>query len=245
MGSELEEIFRDAPAAPNAVANTHVRDAYAQALGKAVSSQASSSAEKGQKKRVPGPDDDCPVCYETMHGVQEKQLSYCEACGNCLHKDCFQQCKFQSTRRNANRMNIFSGAKSAKNLTCVWCRAPWTQAGATGAARAAGGSATTSEGYLNLSGVAGVSPVRDTSSCKIHALHPSSRTRLTVQQIIKAREEASVITVTRITKTTGGCDVYLRRIGRKVYIRDAKFEVSMFIPTFLATNFNFTCGRFK
>ncbi|KLO14892.1 hypothetical protein SCHPADRAFT_825594 [Schizopora paradoxa] len=148
IGSELEEIFANAPAAPNAVANTRVRDAYAQASGRPLSSQASSSSNNGQNKRKPGPDDDCPVCYETMHNVQEKQLSYCEACGNCLHKDCFTQ-----------------WAKSAKNgVTCVWCRAPWAQAGTPTRARAAGGNATTSEGYLNLSGVAGVSPVRDTSS---------------------------------------------------------------------------------
>ena len=66
---------------------------------------------------------------------------------------------------------IFAGAKSAKNgVTCVWCRAPWAQAGTPARARAAGGSATTSEGYLNLSGVAGVSPVRDTSSCEFDKL---------------------------------------------------------------------------
>lgn len=66
------------------------------------------------------------------------------------------------------------GAKTAKrNLTCVFCRAKWVLAGpgagATGGggggAAAAGGSRRTAEGYLNLGAVAGLSPVRDTSSC--------------------------------------------------------------------------------
>lgn len=63
------------------------------------------------------------------------------------------------------------GAKTAKrNLTCVFCRAKWVLAGAGaagggGAAAAAGGSRRTAEGYLNLGAVAGLSPVRDTSTC--------------------------------------------------------------------------------
>lgn len=64
------------------------------------------------------------------------------------------------------------GAKTAKkNLTCVFCRAKWVLAGAAAAAAAgsggaaAGGSRRTAEGYLNLGAVAGLSPVRDTSTC--------------------------------------------------------------------------------
>lgn len=61
------------------------------------------------------------------------------------------------------------GAKTAKrNLTCVFCRAKWVLAGAGaagGGGAAAGGSRRTAEGYLNLGAVAGLSPVRDTSSC--------------------------------------------------------------------------------
>lgn len=47
-------------------------------------------------------------------------------------------------------------------MTCVWCRAVWVSASTSGASGQAG---TSREGYLNLSGVTGVSPVRDTSSC--------------------------------------------------------------------------------
>lgn len=64
------------------------------------------------------------------------------------------------------------GARTAKhNLTCVFCRAKWVLAGAGGAAggsgggAAAGGGRRTAEGYLNFGAEAGLSPVRDTSTC--------------------------------------------------------------------------------
>ncbi|KAI0780721.1 hypothetical protein BD413DRAFT_499548 [Trametes elegans] len=141
LTSELQEIFNDAPRAPAGVAHERVRNAYAQATGKAV---ASASAASG-KKRLPQKEDDCPVCYENMHNVAEELLIFCMECGNGLHKDCFQQ-----------------WAKAAKGgVTCVFCRAKWVGAPAAGAGKAAERSA---EGYLNLAHVAGVSPERDTSS---------------------------------------------------------------------------------
>ncbi|KAI0647256.1 hypothetical protein C8Q79DRAFT_615946 [Trametes meyenii] len=141
LTSELEEIFSQAPRAPAAVAHERVRDAFAQATGR---TKESSTQNKG-RRRFPEEGDDCPVCYEGMHKVAEKLLVFCEECGNGLHKECFQQWA------NAARGGV----------TCVFCRAKWIGPGATGAGKAASRSV---EGYLNLAGPAGVSPVRDTSS---------------------------------------------------------------------------------
>ena len=59
----------------------------------------------------------------------------------------------------------FVGArKKGVDLDCVYCRAPWALSGTKGA------GSKTSEGYINLAHVAGVSPIRDTSSCKSAAL---------------------------------------------------------------------------
>jgi hypothetical protein len=123
-------------------------------------------------KRIPGPDDDCPICYDGMHGVAEASLVFCEECGNALHKECFQQCEsFNSPFFDQVNHFIFSlsgqrtAASNGKDLTCVWCRARWIVArpsgGADGVKRSMG-----AYGYINLSNVAGVSPVRDTSTCK-------------------------------------------------------------------------------
>ena len=88
LTSELEDIFARAPPAPAAVAHEGIKTAYAQATGK----QAASSSQKN--KRLPEEGDDCPVCYEEMHGAAESKLAFCEECGKAMHKECFQQCEF-------------------------------------------------------------------------------------------------------------------------------------------------------
>ena len=169
LTSELEDIFAKAPRAPAAIAHERIRNAYAQATGKKVAS----SSQSGSKKRLPGEEDDCPICYENMHREAESKLTFCEECGNGLHKICFQQCKYTLCTFGlvANRSPYASGANTAKNgITCVFCRAKWPEAAQAGASR----GARSSEGYLNLGGVAGVSTVRDTSSCRsmIHDSFP-------------------------------------------------------------------------
>ncbi|KAI0332129.1 hypothetical protein GY45DRAFT_1247526 [Cubamyces sp. BRFM 1775] len=141
LTSELEDIFANAPPAPAAVAHERIRNAYAQATGKAVAS----SSQAKTKKRLPEKDDDCPICYENMHSMAEKLLTFCEECGNGLHKECFQQ--WANTARG--------------NVSCVFCRAKWTLPASAGASK---GASRSTDGYLNLAAVAGVSPVRDTSS---------------------------------------------------------------------------------
>ena len=61
------------------------------------------------------------------------------------------------------------GAMTARtkgsDVTCVYCRARWVSAAIASSSSRSGG-VQMSEGYLNLGNVAGLSPVRDTSSCK-------------------------------------------------------------------------------
>jgi hypothetical protein len=90
LTAELAQIFTDAPLAPNFLANARTREAYAKATG-AASSSTSEEETKG-KKRLPSPEDDCPICYETLHGINESTMTFCEVCGNAIHNECFQQC---------------------------------------------------------------------------------------------------------------------------------------------------------
>jgi len=115
-----------------------VREAYARATG-----EAPALTPSDPRRRIPGPEDNCPICYETMHGISEDKLVFCEECGNALHTECFGQWR-----------------RSATKLTCVWCRAKWTSndKGGTGA------TSSTSGGYINLGSLAGLSGQRDTSS---------------------------------------------------------------------------------
>ena len=91
LQTELQEIFANAPAAPNSTANSHIISAYENATGKKV------ARPSQPKERRPVDGEDCPVCYETMSGRDKKDLSlivFCETCCNGLHKECFQQCTF-------------------------------------------------------------------------------------------------------------------------------------------------------
>ena len=91
LTAELQTIFSQAPHAPNSVASSRVREAYDRATGK-VTTAISSSADKSNR-RIPGPDDDCPICYESMHAMDREKLTWCKECGNALHGECFEQCK--------------------------------------------------------------------------------------------------------------------------------------------------------
>lgn len=58
-----------------------------------------------------------------------------------------------------------TGARTAKPLTCVWCRAAWaspTRSSNAGTSRAS----FSVEGYMNLGAAAGLDSDRDTSTCK-------------------------------------------------------------------------------
>jgi len=89
LTDELESVFAKAPEAPNSVTSPRVREAFLRATGQIAES---SSAATNIKRRIPGEEDDCPICYDTMYHVAEAALTFCEECGNALHKECFVQC---------------------------------------------------------------------------------------------------------------------------------------------------------
>ncbi|KIJ23990.1 hypothetical protein M422DRAFT_39338 [Sphaerobolus stellatus SS14] len=150
LSTELETIFANAREAPNALTNGRIKAAYAKVTGRDKEAKEledkAAEAEKN-KKRIPEEGDDCPICYEEIHGTDIKTLTFCEECGNGLHQECFRQ-----------------WAMKTKPATCVFCRAEWKQASAAVAGSSTAGAVVGEDGYLNLASVAGLSPVRDTTS---------------------------------------------------------------------------------
>lgn len=170
IASELEEVFANAPVAPNSLMNSRIKAAYAKATGKQIETDGleTKASELDGKKRIPQEGDDCPICYEDMHRIDTKKLVFCETCGNALHKECFQNCKFDWSLVDCIRGTIsYLGARSKTPVTCVYCRAEWRNACASEVAGSSQGRIGV-DGYLNLGSVAGLSPVRDTRSCKYH-----------------------------------------------------------------------------
>jgi hypothetical protein len=109
-----------------------------------------------------------------MHAKDVPQLVFCEECGNGLHKQCFGQCTSFTFAFSFLRKPVVTwflsdiGARTAQPLTCVYCRTEWRNTAEAGGAGAVGGSkiGISHDGYVNLSGVAGVRAVRDTSTCE-------------------------------------------------------------------------------
>ena len=105
-----------------------------------------------------------------------------------------------------------TAASSGKDLTCVWCRARWIVArpggGASGVKRSMG-----AYGYINLSDVAGVSPVRDTSTCKRDYFSECTLRSQSFFRLSRSEERREVL---RMTKFYGSC-VFEQNNGPVLY----------------------------
>ncbi|ESK82324.1 hypothetical protein Moror_2236, partial [Moniliophthora roreri MCA 2997] len=162
LSYELEDIFASAPPPPqlrSVAASETAIGAWKGATGQAESSSSKATANADDKRRLPTLEDDCGICYTTLHSANmidvkeyEGTLEWCKTCYNAVHRECW----------DANL--LYKGGLADSKLECVYCRSPWSDPSHMPAH--AGGSRT-SEGYMNLAGMPGfesVSPVRDTST---------------------------------------------------------------------------------
>lgn len=87
LSSELREIFAGSPALSSEIAEEE------------------NTPTDGNRKELGG---DCPICFTEFE--QDEDITYCRAaCGNNIHKACFDQ---------------WERTKPGK-ITCPFCRAPW------------------------------------------------------------------------------------------------------------------------
>lgn len=126
LSSELHEIFSAAPAP-------------------ASSETSASSDAPSNRKEVSG---DCPICF-TEFEPETEDIVWCRAaCGNNLHKDCFEQ---------------WARSQAGKEIRCVYCRTPW-QGDEESLKRVKNGGKVNGEGYVNVAGELGLSGARDYST---------------------------------------------------------------------------------
>ncbi|OMP83296.1 E3 ubiquitin-protein ligase Zswim2 [Diplodia seriata] len=85
LRSELVEIFSKAPPIPSGVPGEN----------------------DGGRKSVEG---DCPICCEDFESTGDAIVWCKAACGNNVHKTCFEQ---------------WAATKGGHNVTCPYCRTPW------------------------------------------------------------------------------------------------------------------------
>jgi hypothetical protein len=118
LNGELKEIFDKAPPIP-----------------------AASSDGDGKRKPI---EDDCPICCMPFEDGED--IVYCKAaCGNNIHKDCFQQ---------------WAATKTGHSVPCPFCRTPWQQADASDLQHLAGQGKLNDDGYINIGTQLGLSGTR-------------------------------------------------------------------------------------
>ncbi|KAF2490706.1 hypothetical protein BU16DRAFT_469843, partial [Lophium mytilinum] len=127
VSSELREILEKAPPIPT--------------------EDASSDDSDGKRKPI---EDDCPICCMEFE-VGKEEIVYCKAaCGNNIHKHCFEQ---------------WAAAKSGARggVTCPFCRTPW--AGDEDMVKKLSKNGKVNEdGYVNVASQLGLSGERDYST---------------------------------------------------------------------------------
>lgn len=129
LSSELREIFAAAPA---------------------TASTSASSDAPSNRKEVSG---DCPICFTELEAETEDSIVWCRAaCGNNLHKDCFEQ---------------WARSQAGKEIRCVYCRTPWKR-DEESLERVKNAGEVNGEGYVNVAGELGLSGARDYSTYHQH-----------------------------------------------------------------------------
>ncbi|MCJ1468642.1 hypothetical protein MMC07_007271 [Pseudocyphellaria aurata] len=129
ISPELREIFSHAPQLPS----------Y---------EESDSSGQSNNRKEISG---DCPICFTEFEPGRE-EIVWCKAaCGNNIHKTCFQQwAKSQDSRTE---------------VRCVFCRTPWQgETVSTQQIKATG--QVNSEGYVNVASQLGISGNRGSDVSK-------------------------------------------------------------------------------
>ena len=125
LSSELEEIFANSPPIPT-------------------ETQGASDKDRHRKST----DGECPICYMDLDEVQNELVWCKEACGNNMHKSCFEQ---------------WAASQRGTTIKCVYCRAPWKMDHSDRRKIMEAGHVS-EDGYVNVADHFGISRARDYSS---------------------------------------------------------------------------------
>lgn len=127
ISSELKEIFAKAPPLPT--------------------EQGDATEKDGNRKPLEG---ECPICCVDFEPENRKEeVVFCKAaCGNNIHKECFQQ---------------WAAIKKGGEVTCPFCRTPWEGDEET-LKKVLNKGKVNDEGYVNVASQLGISGRRDYST---------------------------------------------------------------------------------
>ncbi|PGH20829.1 hypothetical protein AJ80_03456 [Polytolypa hystricis UAMH7299] len=127
LSSELREIFQNAPISP-------------------IDSASTENESAGKRKPIDG---DCPICFMELDAASDDIVWCHAACGNNVHKGCFQQWAASS--------------RASGGVRCVYCRTPWKEDCSRMDTLLETGIVN-EEGYINVAESFGLSGERDYST---------------------------------------------------------------------------------
>ncbi|KAM0326142.1 hypothetical protein ACHAQA_006736 [Verticillium albo-atrum] len=128
LSSELRDIFAAAPPIES-------KEALAAAEGQ-------KSSEEHRRKPIEG---DCPICFDELSVQSSEKIVWCRAaCGQNIHRDCFE---------------TWAKTKRQSEVTCPFCRSVWEGDDEMMKTIKKDGSVNR-EGYVNVADQLGMSSVR-------------------------------------------------------------------------------------
>ncbi|KAL8945959.1 MAG: hypothetical protein Q9222_007579 [Ikaeria aurantiellina] len=136
LSSELKRIFDAAPLP--AATDDAAAAAYADHQDR---------AQPTNRKAIAG---DCPICFMEFEPEKGEEIVWCKAaCGNNIHKHCFER---------------WVKSSGGKHVKCVYCRTRWQGDTPSISKIMKEGRKVNEEGYVNIAEQLGLSGPRDTST---------------------------------------------------------------------------------
>ncbi|KAL4879743.1 hypothetical protein BJY04DRAFT_88923 [Aspergillus karnatakaensis] len=128
---------------------TELREIYEKSPLRQVKDKVEDHDTDGKRKPVEG---DCPICFMEFEPDKEAIVWCKAACGNNIHKTCFQQ---------------WAATQNAQGVRCVYCRTPWQTQDADGKVdfdlqQLLTQGSVGEDGYVNVAGQLGLSGERGT-----------------------------------------------------------------------------------
>ncbi|RDW59317.1 RING finger protein [Aspergillus mulundensis] len=130
--------------------SSEIREIYEKSTLRQVKDKVEDHDTDGKRKPIEG---DCPICF--MEFEPKEDIVWCRAaCGNNIHKTCFQK---------------WAATSNQQGVRCVYCRSPWQNQDADGKAdvtldELVNQGRVGADGYINVASQMGLSGERDSST---------------------------------------------------------------------------------
>ncbi|KAI7848695.1 hypothetical protein BDC45DRAFT_522467 [Circinella umbellata] len=145
--NELIEVFSNCTPDASVTVNEQIQRALEKQLYGKEDSTGVEDMNDGKTKQRPLTISDCPVCFDEFTEEERINITFCQSCGNNIHKTCFDA--WSKTGRS--------------KITCVYCRAEWNDSSKKQKNKEVY-NPRNEEGYVNVGSLVGMPEIRDGAS---------------------------------------------------------------------------------